>query len=251
MAPAVPPTMVRGVSLVAPLATLLALGCGGSPQELYDRGLASFKQGKLEPAVSDLESFVGKSCGPTGEHAHCRQAYLTLGHAYEKREAPGKAWAAYDSALTFGPHSADEAIQTDRDRMRDLLVAQQQKETGRAPVIIRFRDEVTEEYTPRSVIISLDFQPVVTKDKDVAELHSPDYRRLYSASVSAGEHVLVVEMAHDCAPGGGAHCARSRVHKAWPFSAAAHTPSTIEIRAYAQSGEGDNPSRPALEVGSR
>ncbi len=186
-------------------ASLLALGCGGSPEELYERGQASFKQDKLEPAISDLDSFVAKSCGPTGAHAHCRQAYLTLGHAYEKREAPGKAWAAYDSALTFGPHSADEAIQSDRDRMRELPAPRgKQKETGRAPVIIRYRDEVTEEYTPRSVIISLDFEPVVTKDKDVAELHSPDFRRLYSGSVPAGEHVLVVEMAHDCTPGGGA-----------------------------------------------
>jgi tetratricopeptide (TPR) repeat protein len=243
--------MVRGVTFLAPLATLLALGCGGSPEQLYDRGQAAFKQGKLEPAVSDLESFVAKSCGPTGQHGHCRQAYLTLGHAYEKREASAKAWAAYDSALTFGPHSADEAIQTDRDRMRDLLAAQQQKETGRAPVIVRYRDEVTEEYTPRSVLISLDFQPIVTRDKDLGELHSPDFRRLYSGSVPAGEHVLVIEMAHDCAPGGGARCARSRVHKAWPFSAPAHTPSTIDIRAYAQSGEGDNPSRPALELEAR
>jgi hypothetical protein len=251
MASPVPPSMVRGVALLVPFAALLALGCGGSPEELYERGQASFKQDKLEPAISDLESFVGKSCGPTGQHAHCRQAYLTLGHAYEKREVPGRAWAAYDSALTFGPHAADEAIQSDRDRMHDLLAAQQEKETGRAPVIIRYRDEVTEDYTPRSVSISLDFQPVVTRDKDVAELHSPDFRRLYSASVPAGEHVLVVEMAHDCAPGGGPHCARSRVHKAWPFSAAAHTPSTIEIRAYAQSGEGDNPSRPTLDVETR
>ena len=51
--------------------------------------------------------------------------------------------------------------------------------------------------------------------------------------------------------GSCAHCARSRVHKAWPFSAPAHTPSTIDIRAYAQSGEGDNPSRPALELEAR
>jgi tetratricopeptide (TPR) repeat protein len=123
--------MVSGVKCVALLATVLALGCGGSPEELYDRGQAAFKNGKLEPAVSDLESFVAKSCGPTGPHGHCRQAYLTLGHAYEKREAPGKAWAAYDSALTFGPHSADEALQSDRDRMRELLAGEQQKEPAR------------------------------------------------------------------------------------------------------------------------
>ena len=34
------------------------------------------------------------------------------------------------------------------------------------------------------------------------------------------------------------------LHKAWPFTAPAHTPSTIDIRAYAQSGEGDDPARP-------
>ena len=176
---------------------------------------------------------------------------MTLGHAYEKRTMSAKAWAAYDQTLTFGPHAGDEAIQSDRDRMQASLTEAQQKETARAPVIIRYRDEVTEEYTPRSVVISLDFEPVVTRDKDVAELHSPDYTRLYSGSVPAGEHVLVIEMAHDCAPGGGPHCARSRVHKAWPFTAPARTPSTIEIRAYGESGEGDGPARPALEVVTR
>jgi hypothetical protein len=135
--------------------------------------------------------------------------------------------------------------------MQAALTEAQQKETARAPVIIRYRDEVTEEYTPRSVVISLDFQPVVTRDKGVTELHSPDFARLYSGSVSAGEHVLVIEMAHDCAPGGGSHCARSRVHKAWPFTAPARTPSTIEIRAFAESGEGDSPSRPSLELKTR
>ena len=233
------------------MASLVAVGCGASSAELYDRGQASFKQGKLEPAIDDLESFARKSCGGAGAHEQCRKAYLTLGHAYEKREMPGRAWAAYDSALTFGPHSGDEAIASDRDRMREVLTAAQQKETGRAPVIIRYRDEVTEEYTPRSVVISLDFAPIVTKDKDAGELHSSDFRRLYSGSVSAGEHVLVVEMAHDCNPNGGSKCARSRVHKAWPFSSVARTPATLEIRAFAQSGEGDNPSRPALDVGSR
>jgi hypothetical protein len=244
------PRAVRGVVFLGSLAAVL-VGCGGSPEELYERGQASFKQDKLEPATADLESFVGKSCGPTGQHAHCRQAYLTLGHAYEKRTMHGKAWAAYDQALTFGPHAGDEAIQSDRERMQASLTDAQQKETARAPVIIRYRDEVTDEYTPRSVVISLDFQPVVTRDKGVSELRSPDFTRLYSGSVPAGEHVLVIEMAHDCAPSGGAKCARSRVHKAWPFTAPARTPSTIEIRAFAESGEGDGPARPALDFVTR
>jgi len=251
MPPRMPLRSIRGVAFLGSLVAVLAVGCGGSPEELYERGQASFKQDKLEPAIADLESFVAKTCGPTGQHAHCRQAYLTLGHAHEKRTAPAKAWAAYDQALTFGPHAGDEAIQSDRDRMRELLAAAHEKESARAPVIIRYRDEVTEEYTPRSVVISIDFEPVVTRDKDVADLHSPDYTRLFSGSLSAGEHVLVIEMAHDCAPSGGSRCARSRVHRAWPFTALARTPSTIEIRAYAESGEGDNPARPSLDLVTR
>ncbi|HEY4392866.1 MAG TPA: hypothetical protein VGP64_02335 [Polyangia bacterium] len=246
-----PSRAVRGVVFLGSLATVLVVGCGGSPEELYERGQASFKHDKLEPAIADLESFVDKSCGPTGQHAHCRQAYLTLGHAYEKRTMLAKAWAAYDQALTFAPHAGDEAIQSDRDRMQASLTEAQQKETARAPVIIRYRDEVPEEYTPRSVMISLDFQPVVTRDKGVTELRSPDYTRLYSGSIPAGEHVLVIEMAHDCAPSGGPHCARSRVHRAWPFTAPARTPSTIDIRGFAESGEGDGPPRPSIEITAR
>jgi hypothetical protein len=242
---------VRGVALCGALAAVLVAGCGGSPEELYERGQASFKHHKLDAAVADLEAFVGKSCGPAGAHQHCRQAYLTLGHVYEKRDATAKACVAYDEALTFGPHAGDEAIQSDRERMKEALGAVQQKATAQAPVVIRYRDEVTEEYSPRSVVISLDFEPVVTRDKDVAELHSPDFRKLWSGSVAAGEHVLGIDMAHDCAPGSGAKCARSRLHKTWPFTAPAHTPSTIDIRAYAESGEGEDPARPSLDIVAR
>ena len=119
MAPPCPPPWFVVLRLWSRLRRCWPSAAAARPRSSTTEVRPSFKQDKLEPAVSDLESFVGKSCGPTGEHAHCRQAYLTLGHAYEKREAPGKAWAAYDSALTFGPHSADEAIQSDRDRMRD------------------------------------------------------------------------------------------------------------------------------------
>lgn len=246
-----PPRSVRGVVLLGSLAAVAAAACGGSPEELYERGQASFKHDKLDAASSDLEAFVAKSCSAGGSHPHCRRAYLTLGHIYEKRAAIAKACAAYDEALTFGPHAGDEAIQSDRDRMKEALTAEQQKEGAQAPVVIRYRDEVTEEYSPRSVVISLDFQPLVTKDKDVAELHSPEFHKLWSGSVSAGQHVLAIDMAHDCAPGGGAKCARSRVHKTWPFTAPPHTPSTIDIRAYAESGEGDDPARPALDIVAR
>lgn len=236
-----------GLAAFGSLASLFMLGCGASPEELYERGQASFKHDQLDPAISDLETFAAKSCGPIGAHGHCRQAYLTLGHAYERHQAPAKAWAAYDQALTFGPHGADGPIETDRDRMRQALSAAQQKETGHAPVIIRYRDEVSEEYTPRSMSIALDFVPLVSKQQDAGELRGPDFRRLYAGSIPAGAHVLVVEMAHDCNPGVEVPCARSRVHKDWPFTVEARTPSTIDIRAYAESGEGDAPARPALD----
>ena len=233
-------------------ASVWTAGCGASPDELYKRGIDAFKQGKLEPAVADLEAFVAKSCGPTGQQAHCRQAYLTLGHAYEKREAPGKAWAAYDNALTFPPHGADEPIQTDRDRMKDMLTAQQQKETARAPVVVRYRDEVTEEYTGRALTIALDFDaPIYSKDKDVGELHTPEFHRIYSGSVATGEHVLVVEMSHDCNPNGGARCARSRFHRAFAFESVARTPATLELRAYTEPADGEAPARPSIELVSR
>ena len=244
--------MARPFWLLGLAAVLGWVGCGASPDELYKRGVASFKQGRLEPAVADLEGFVAKSCGPAGAPEHCRQAYLTLGHAYEKRNAPGKAWAAYDNALTFPPHGADGPIQTDRDRMKEMLSGKQQQETARAPVVVRYRDEVTEEYTGRSLTISLDFDPpIYSKDKDVGELHTPEFHRIFSGSVAAGEHVLVVEMAHDCNPNGGAKCARSRVHKAFAFERVERTPATLELRAYAEPADGDGPARPSLELVSR
>ena len=71
------------------------------------------------------------------------------------------------------------------------------------------------------MVISLDFEPVVTKEKDVGELHVGDFRRVYGGSVPSGEHVLLVEAVHDCKPGGGP-CARSKLRRAWPFQSAGH-----------------------------
>ncbi len=116
---------------------------------------------------------------------------------------PAKAWAAYDQALTFPPHQTDESLTADRDRVRDSLTAKQGQEAGRTPIIIRYRDEVTEEFSPRSVVVSLDFAPVLTKDKNASELHAPDFQKIYSGSVAAGDHVLVLDVAHGCAPSAG------------------------------------------------
>jgi hypothetical protein len=231
--------------------SLLSLGCGASAGELYERGMAAQAEKKPDVAIKDLTAFTEKGCGPAGGGAHCRKAYLTLGAIYEGRQAPGRAWAAYESALGFPPHGDDATVQADVDRARQTLADGQQKASARAPVIVRYRDEVTDEYNPRSVTIALDQETILTKDKDASEFHTPEFHRVYGGSVPIGEHVVTVEMVHDCKAGGGVRCARSHVRKSWPFDSVAHTPATIEIRAYAESGEGDAPSRPTLELVAR
>lgn len=242
----------RGACRVASFVALAALaGCSPSPDELYSRGMAAFKAGKNDAGTRDLEKFVGQKCGGGGEQPRCRHAQVTLGHTYEKKGELAKAWAAYDQALTFPPHKTDEALTADRERVREGLTAKQGEEGGRTPIIIRYRDEVTEAFSARSVSVSLDFAPVLTKDKDVAELHSPEFHKVYSGSVAAGDHVLVVDVAHGCAPSAGPKCARSNLHRAWPFTSAARTPTTLEVRAYTQPEDGDTPAHPAVELTSR
>jgi hypothetical protein len=237
---------IGGGALVA-----LSLGCGASAGELYERGMASYGQKQPDAAVKALTAFTEKGCGPAAGGAHCRKAYLTLGAIYEARQNPGRAWAAYESALGFPPHDDDVAVQVDVDRARQTLADGQQKASGRAPVIVRYRDEVTDEYNPRSVTISLDQETILNKDKDASEFHTPEFHRVYGGSVPIGEHVVTVEMVHDCKAGGGVRCARSHVRKSWSFDSVAHTPATIEIRAYAEEGEGDAPARPTLELLAR
>ena len=169
---------------------------------------------------------------------------MTLGHTYEKRGALAKAWAAYDQALTFPPHKTDETLTADRERVRGGLTAKQGDEAGRTPVIVRYRDEVTEEFTPRSVAVALDFAPVLTKDKEAGELHTPEFHRLYSGSVAAGNHVLVVDVVHDCAPSARKYD-RSHLHRAWPFTSEARTPTTLELRAYTEPEDGDSRGTPS------
>jgi hypothetical protein len=232
--------------LVAVVLGLVGAGCAPSPDELYSRGMAAFKAGKTDAGTEDLETFVARKCGG-GEQPRCRHAYLTLGHTYEKRGALARAWAAYDQALTFPPHKTDEALTADRDRVHDGLAAKQGDEAGRTPIIVRYRDKVTEEFTPRSVAVALDFAPVLTKDKEAREFHTLEFHRVYSGSIAAGDHVLVVDIVHDCAPS-ARKCARSHLHRAWPFTSAARTPTTLELRAYTEPEDGDIAAHPALDV---
>jgi hypothetical protein len=212
--------------------------------------MADFKAGKSGGGTADLEAFVAKKCAGGEQQPRCRHANLTLGHTYEKQGALAKAWAAYDQALTCPPHNTDDRLTADRDRVRDGLTSKQGDEAGRTPVIIRYRDEVSDDFTPKSVAISLDFAPVATRDKGVSELRSQEFSKLYSGSVAAGDHVLVVDVAHTCAPS-ARKCARSNVHRAWPFTSAARTPTTLELRAYTEPEDGDTPAHPAIELTSR
>ncbi len=243
------PASRGGLALVAAGLSLFCAGCAPSPDELYSRGMAAFKAGKTAAGTDDLEAFVGKKCGG-GEQPRCRRAYLTLGHSYEKRGALARAWAAYDQALTFPPHKSDETVTAERERVREGLTTKQDDEAGRTPVIVRYRDEVTEEFTPRSVAVALDFAPVLTKDKEAGEFHTPEFHRLYSGSIAAGDHVLVVDIVHDCAPS-ARKCARSHLHRAFSFTSAARTPTTLELRAYTEPQDGDVAAHPTLEMISR
>jgi len=116
--------------------------------------------------------------------------------------------------------------------------------------VLSVRDEVSDEFNARSLSVSVDFEQVVNKEKDASELHGADYRRIWGGSAPVGDHVLIVEAVHDCKPGMG-KCARSHLRKAWSFKSAVHAPVTIQVRAYAEDGEGDAPAHPALDFGLR
>src|SRR6185369_15311391 len=174
----------------------------------------AFEADDMAAAAQDLGAFVDKTCPPTSTDKRCREAYIKLGHAHERQGSPAGAWAAYDAALAFGPHTRDEAVKADLERTQRQLVERKERGGDQAPVVILYRDEV------------------VNKEKDASDLHGADYRRIWGGSTPVGDHVLVVEAVHDCKPGMG-RCARSHVRKAWSFKSAVHSPVTIQIRAYA------------------
>src|SRR5262249_35017463 len=152
---------------------------------------AAYKNDQMAPATDALEGFVAKACVASPPDPRCREAYLKLGHAHERLGAPGGAWAAYDAAMALPPHTRDAAVEADLERTQREVLERNGRASDRSPVIVRYRDEVSDEYNPRSVVISLDFDPVMTKEKDASELHSPDFRKVFGGSVAAGEHVLV------------------------------------------------------------
>ena len=244
-------TAIAAPMLATTTATLLATttGCAGTtPAALYQRGVAAYENNEMQPAADALSAFTIKACGPGSANPRCREAHIKLGHARERLGSPGAAWAAYDAALGFEPHTRDAAVQADLVRTQRQLQDNNARASDRSPVIVRYRDEVSEEYSARSVLISIDFEPVLVKDKNASDLHSADFTKVFGGSVAAGEHVILVEAVHDCRPGGGVRCARSRVRRAWPFRNLALTPTTVEIRAYAEDGPPGAAPQPTIEL---
>lgn len=219
---------------------------GADPSELYERGVKESRAEQWEPAISDLESFVHKACDGARADKRCRKAEMTLGAAYEHRGAPARAWVAYDAALTLPPKDQGDALE-DRARVEQQVRDQHGASAGRGPVMVRYRDEMTDEFTARSVLVSIDFNPVHARNKGAAELRSDEFTQLWAGVLPAGEHVLVIEAAHTCKPGTAAHCAASQVHRSWSFASEAHAPTGLDVRAFAESG-GDERVHPALEM---
>lgn len=235
------------------LACVAGLACASvaKPGTLYKTGIDKFEADDMDGAAQSLQAFVDKSCGSVNPDKRCRDAHIKLGHAYERLGGPARAWTAYDAALGFPPHTRDAAVQVDVDRTQRQMVERRERNGVQAPVVLLYRDEVSDEFNARSVVISIDFEPVLSKDKDASDLHKAEYQRVYGGSVEPGDHVLTIEAVHDCKPGSGGRCARSKLRKSFPFTSAAHAPTTIEIRAFAEDGTGDAPSHPALELKTR
>jgi hypothetical protein len=244
--------MAKLTAAVTWLAAGLSISCGIScsvgvnPSELYERGVKESRAEQWEPAVNDLESFVHKACEGARPDKRCRKAEMTLGAAYEHRGAPARAWVAYDAALTLPPKDQSDALE-DRARVEQQVRDQQSAAAGRGPVMVRYRDEMTDEFTARSVLVSIDFNPVHARNKGAAELRSDEFTQLWSGVLPAGEHVLVIEVAHTCKPGTAATCGASQARRSWSFSSEAHAPTGLDVRAFAESG-GDERVHPALEM---
>jgi hypothetical protein len=231
-------------------AVVVAMACASSADldDMYTRGIKAARGGQWKTAMASLESFTTKACAGPRPDTRCREAYLALGRGHERRGAPAQAWVAFDTALALPPHNRDPAVREDLARAQQELEDQQREPAEQGPIVLRYRDEMPDEYTARSVMVSLDLSPVYTKEKDASELRSPDYTRIFGGLVRAGSHVLAVDAEHRCKPGEAVKCAASAAHHSWTFETHAKAPLILEVRAYAEPGEGDAPARPTLEM---
>jgi hypothetical protein len=246
----------RGLGHLGVAAAALAAACAssGAPDELYRRARSEEKHGAWLEAADDLQAYMKKACPPppaqpAAPAPRCKDAARALGRAHEHQGALAQSWVALDAALVFPPHGSDDDVRADLTRVEEAFVAKQGDGSARGPVIVRYRDEVSEIYNPRALAVSVDFKPVFNKDKNATELHG-EWVQVFGGSLPAGDHVLTVEASHSCNPAAGgtsARCARSTLHRSWPFQSQARSPIMIEITAVTESGEGDAPDHPALE----
>ena len=221
---------------------------GADPTELYQRGQKEAQAQHWELAVGNLEAFARKACSGSQPDKRCRKANLALGRGYEHRGSVARAWVAFDTALTLPPHDDDASARAELARLEQQLRDKQDGVAGRGPVMVRYRDEMTDEFTARAVLVSIDFNPVHARAKGATDLRSPEFVQLWAGSLPAGDHVLVVEAAHSCKPGVGTHCSGSQVHRSWSFTSEAHAPTGLDVRAFAESAAGNNPVRAGLEM---
>jgi hypothetical protein len=248
-------TMNRPPFLVA----AFVLGCWGlgacasqtDLNILYERGIKEARADDWAPATNDLEQFASAACAGARPDRRCREAFLALGRGREQAGAPASAWIAFDRALELPPHGRDPAVRGDLARAQQEVTDELQRSAEHGPLLIRYKDEVPDEYNLRSVTVSIDFQPLVTRDKNAAELHSADYTQLYAGPLPAGHHVLVVDAVHSCKMDQGVPCARSALHRAWAFESAAHEPTTLELRSYADPAPDGQPARPTAAMTKR
>ena len=233
------------------LTTILLISACASQTDLnilYRRGIIEARHDDWASATKDLEQFASAACGTAHPDRRCREAYLALGHLRERRGTVASAWAAFDRALALPPHERDPAVAEDLARVQQEVADKLQQSAGHGPIVIRYRDEVPDEYSLRSVSISIDFAPVVTRDKNAGELHNADFAQIFAGPLPAGQHVLVLESVHDCKPRQAVPCTRSQLHHAWSFDSATRAPTTLELRAYADPGEDGKPAQPTAAL---
>ncbi|HEX4405416.1 MAG TPA: hypothetical protein VH560_11345, partial [Polyangia bacterium] len=134
-----------------PILALVVLGLGACASQkdlgiLYSRGIKEARHDDWDPAIKDLEQFAHAACAPAHADRRCREAYLALGRGYERQGAPAHAWATFDGALGLPPHERDPAVRDDLARVQQEVADKLQQSSDHGPVIVRYRDEVPEEY---------------------------------------------------------------------------------------------------------
>jgi hypothetical protein len=236
------------------LVVLVALGACASQADLnhlYKRGIKEARADDWGPATKDLEAFGAAACASAHPDRRCRETFLALARGRERAGAPAAAWAAYDRALALPPHERDAVVKEDLARAQQEVTDKLQGSAEHGPLLIRYRDEVPDEFTLHSVTISVDFAPVVSRDKNAGELHSADFMQVFAGPLTAGQHVLVVDSVHSCKTRQEVPCARSEMHRAWSFESEGHVPTTLELRGYADPGEDGKPAMPTAAMTKR